>query len=284
VRRRRRQKGHANHERWLVSYADFITLLFAVFVVMYASSKVDNRKIGELSQAIHDGFKNLGVFQSASKSPPFQIVDGKSVAVKQIIEPPSPASANPALEEGQDTSELRRVLGQALSEEIDRREAQLWDGPDGLVLSFSEIGFYDQGSDVLKETSRGALDKLAGVLKPTKFRVRIEGHTDNIPIHNERFASNWELSTARATGMVRIFLERYGFPPARLAAAGYAEFHPVAPNATAEERGQNRRVDIVMLAASKTPLKSVNAATSDTKALRNAIIPAPPAVTPTPQP
>ena len=284
MRRRRRQKGHANHERWLVSYADFITLLFAVFVVMYASSKVDNRKIGELSQAIHDGFKNLGVFQSASKSPPFQIVDGKSVAVKQIIEPPSPASANPALEEGQDTSELRRVLGQALSEEIDRREAQLWDGPDGLVLSFSEIGFYDQGSDVLKETSRGALDKLAGVLKPTKFRVRIEGHTDNIPIHNERFASNWELSTARATGMVRIFLERYGFPPARLAAAGYAEFHPVAPNATAEERGQNRRVDIVMLAASKTPLKSVNAATSDTKALRNAIIPAPPAVTPTPQP
>ncbi len=284
MRRRRRQKGHANHERWLVSYADFITLLFAVFVVMYASSKVDNRKIGELSQAIHDGFKNLGVFQSASKSPPFQIVDGKSVAVKQIIEPPSPASANPALEEGQDTSELRRVLGQALSEEIDRREAQLWDGPDGLVLSFSEIGFYDQGSDVLKETSRGALDKLAGVLKPTKFRVRIEGHTDNIPIHNERFASNWELSTARATGMVRIFLERYGFPPARLAAAGYAEFHPVAPNATAEERGQNRRVDIVMLAASKTPLKSVNAAASDTKALRNAIIPAPPAVTPTPQP
>jgi chemotaxis protein MotB len=135
----------------------------------------------------------------------------------------------------------------------------------------------------LKETSRGALDKLAAVLKPTKFRVRIEGHTDNVPIHNERFASNWELSTARATGMVRIFLERYGFPPTRLAAAGYAEFHPVASNATPEDRGQNRRVDIVMLPVSKAPQKSANAATVDTKALRNSIAPAPPAVTSTPQ-
>jgi chemotaxis protein MotB len=281
--RKKKPGKHANHERWLVSYADFITLLFAVFVVMYASSQVDNRKIGELSQAIQDGFKNLGVFQSAGKRAPVKIVDGKSSNDDQAVEPASPASTNPALEEGLDTSEVRKVLAKSLSGEIERREAQLWEGPDGLVLSFREIGFYDPGSDVLKENSREALDKVANVLKPTKFRVRIEGHTDNIPIHNARFASNWELSTARATGMVRIFLERYGIPPARLAAAGYAEFHPVASNSTVENRSQNRRVDIVILTAAKPKSPSPQTAPA-VPAVQGDLKPAPPEITPTPQP
>jgi len=283
MRRRNKHGKHANHERWLVSYADFITLLFAVFVVMYASSQVDNRKIGELSQAIQDGFKNLGVFQSAGKRAPVKIVDGKSSTDDQAVEPASPASTNPALEDGMDTSEIRKVLAKSLSGEIERREAQLWDGPDGLVLSFREIGFYDPGSDALKENSREALDKVAGVLKPTKFRVRIEGHTDNVPIHNARFASNWELSTARATGMVRIFLERYSMSPARLAAAGYAEFHPVASNGTPEDRAQNRRVDIVILNAAKAKSPTPRA-TPTIPAVLDEQRPALPEITPTPQP
>jgi chemotaxis protein MotB len=110
-----------------------------------------------------------------------------------------------------------------------------------------EIGFYASGSASLRPSSQDAVDRLAAVLKSRTESLRIEGHTDNLPIHNDRFASNWELSTARASDLIKVFIERYGFEPARLSAAGYAEFHPVASNESADGRSRNRRVDIVVL-------------------------------------
>ena len=119
--------------------------------------------------------------------------------------------------------------------------------PDGLVISLREAGFFESGSSQMKATSQAAFDRIADMLRKHEYRLRIEGHTDNSPIHTARFPSNWELSTSRATEIVRILIVRDGFAPDRLSAAGYAEYHPIATNLTAEGRGINRRVDIVIL-------------------------------------
>jgi chemotaxis protein MotB len=241
--RRRRHKGHVSHERWLVSYADFITLLFALFVVLYAASQVDNKRIGQISQAIQNAFQELGVFQEPNAKRPAQGLKALASSNRDSVALPGASK--------EESDNLKNLLQTALAPEISKKQAELRDGPDGMVISLREIGFYDQGSDVLKQASTDTLNRVAAVLKPAQLRVRIEGHTDNIPIHNARFASNWELSAARATGLVRIFVERYQFDAARLSAAGYAEYHPIEANDTAEGRSQNRRVDIVVLDAGR---------------------------------
>jgi len=118
---------------------------------------------------------------------------------------------------------------------------------DGLVVSLREIGFFDSGSAAIKPGAEAALARIANILQEHSCSVRIEGHTDNVPIHTSQFASNWELSTARATGLVRTLVEQHGISAERLSAAGYAEFHPAASNDTAKGRQLNRRVDVVIL-------------------------------------
>jgi len=126
-------------------------------------------------------------------------------------------------------------------------------GRDGLVISLREVGFFDSGSAEVKLKSEPSVARIAKVLEDGPYLVRIEGHTDNVPIHTERFASNWELSTARATEMAKLFITKYDFPPERLSAAGFAELHPAASNRTAEGRALNRRIDIVLVG---TPTKA----------------------------
>jgi chemotaxis protein MotB len=133
-----------------------------------------------------------------------------------------------------------------LSNQIAEHIVAMKIGRDGLVISLREAGFYDSGSAVVHENSMPTLHKIASALTSSPYDVRIEGHTDDVPIHNEQFDSNWELSTTRATRLTRIFIAD-GFAPYRLSASGFAEFHPVAGNDTIAGRGQNRRVDIIVL-------------------------------------
>src|SRR5258708_35412446 len=133
--------------------------------------------------------------------------------------------------------------------------------PDGLVISLREVGFFESGSAQMKSASQAAFDRIANMLLRRDYRLRIEGHTDNAPIHTSQFASNWELSTARATEIVRLLIVRDGFGPARLSAAGYAEYHPVANNLTSEGRSMNRRVDIVIIGNAWTVTPIAQAAT-----------------------
>jgi len=126
------------------------------------------------------------------------------------------------------------------------------------VISLREAGFFDSGSATPKSQTFDTLRQIAASLSRTPYDLRIEGHTDNIPIHNADFDSNWELSTARATSIARIFLDLKAMPPDRLSAAGYAEFHPVASNDTAEGRAQNRRVDLVVLPRTKIDFSQAN--------------------------
>src|SRR5262249_24152219 len=118
---------------------------------------------------------------------------------------------------------------------------------EGLVVSLKEVGFFDSGSADIRPSSLGAVGRLVDVLRQRSENLRIEGHTDNVPIHTVSFASNWELSTSRATGMIDLLITRFGWPPERLSAGGYGQFHPVARNDTAAGRAQNRRLDIVIL-------------------------------------
>jgi len=256
--RRKRHAEHANHERWLVSYADFITLLFAFFVVMFASSQVDQRKAGKVSRAIQEAFQQLGIFESSNTRMPLSSSDPMPLSKVQIIENVShsqdfrhlvdSSKGQPGISTKRLTlAALRGELERVLGDEIRRNEVSIHATNEGLVVSLREIGFFDSGSAALRTDSLAAVARIGQALALLANNIRIEGHTDNVPISTARFASNWELSTSRATEIVRLFIIQYDMPPARLAVAGYAEFRPAAPNDSAEGRAMNRRVDIVIL-------------------------------------
>jgi len=141
---------------------------------------------------------------------------------------------------------LRGQVEQALAGEITSGNVAVRRTSEGLVISLREVGFFDSGSANIRASSGPAFERLAEVLRATDTDIRIEGHTDNVPIPHSRYGSNWELSTARATATVQLLIVRYGFRPGRLAASGYAEYRPVASNGDAAGRSQNRRVDIVI--------------------------------------
>jgi chemotaxis protein MotB len=260
VTRRSRRKPRANHERWLVSYADFITLLFAFFVVMYSASHVDKKKMQKLSVAIEGGFQQLGVFQAQRLAPatgrnpqvasndPNQGTSAGFPEIKRLSEQGS-AGRNPRIApENANLDELKRDLEKALEKEIREGEITLRSGEEGLIISLSEIGFFDSGSSHLRKAAEPSFGRIAALLAARKYNLRIEGHTDNQPIRTTQFDSNWDLSAARATETVKVLISRYELDPLSLSAAGYGEYHPVADNSTIEGRRQNRRVDLVILA------------------------------------
>jgi chemotaxis protein MotB len=244
--KKKKAKPHVNHERWLVSYADFITLMFAFFVVMYATSKADVKKQAQMADSIDSAFKTLGLFQQVpTKNGAAGLAnnkDGPVVPMNVVMgdELMAPAAVKVDLEK------IKDRLSGMLSNQIADHTVSMRIGRDGLVISLREAGFYDSGAAVVHPSSLPILNKIATSLASTPYDIRIEGHTDNIPIHTEQFDSNWELSTTRATRLTRIFVAD-NFAPYRMSASGYAEFHPVAPNDTPEGRAQNRRIDIIVL-------------------------------------
>ena len=244
-------------ELCIVSYADFVTLLFAFFVVLYASSQVDKRKVGNLALAIQVAFQQLGVFDTSntkiplsdSEAVPFsqvQVVENaeRTGDFRKFVQPMkgilSPLAPSPL-------KDVQSDLLKALAPEIDKKVVTVTARPEGIVVSLREVGFYESGSSSIRPSSQGAIDRLAAVLSVRNEALRIEGHTDNIPIHNQHFDSNWELSTARATDLVKLFILRYHFDASRLSASGFAQYHPVSLNDSDEDRARNRRVDIVVL-------------------------------------
>ena len=244
----KKHKAHPNHERWLVSYADFITLMFAFFVVMYATSKADVKKQIQLAYSIDAAFRTLGLFQqNPTKNGAAGLAHNQEGPVTRIrinVIMDDELMAPPAVKI--DLEKLQERLSGILSNQIAEHFVSMRIGRDGLVISLREAGFYDSGSAEVHRSSLPILNKIATALATTPYDIRIEGHTDNVPIHTEQFDSNWELSTTRATRLTRIFVAN-NFAPYRMEASGYAEFHPVATNTTAEGRSQNRRIDIIVL-------------------------------------
>jgi chemotaxis protein MotB len=260
---RRPDRKHPNHERWLVSYADFITLLFAFFVVLYSASKADQKKQMQVSDSINSAFRSLGIFGGAKPMKnganggsgvdepalPVNIVMGEDVLAPARVK--------------DDLGKIQREMEQLLSNQVAQHTVSIQMGRDGLVISLREAGFFNSGSATPKPESIATLRQIASALGGTPYNLRIEGHTDNIPIHTAEFDSNWELSSARATHIARLFLDLNAMPPERISAAGFAEFHPLTGNDTPEGRAKNRRVDLVVLPRTKIDF-SAPAATAPT--------------------
>lgn len=256
--RRKKAESHPNHERWLISYGDFVTLLFALFVVLFASSQVDKRKVGKIALAIQVAFQQLGIFESSNSRMPLSQTEPMPFSDVQMVENETrttslsrvvaPTSGQPSpVDALWHVARIKTELEKALAPQIKRHEVRMHSTKEGLVISLEEIGFFDSGSAALKPNALPALGKIASILSSEPEDLRIEGHTDNIPIHNAQFASNWELSTARATRVLNLLITRFNISPDRLSAAGYAQYHPVASNDTVAGRAMNRRVDIVVL-------------------------------------
>jgi chemotaxis protein MotB len=248
----KRKRGHAqaSHDRWLISYADFITLLFAFFVVLFATSQSDKKKKQELAVSIHSAFSQMGIFEAHSSVPPLSPASGGGNSAMPL--PADSGQSGTGLAGGglgeSPQAVMQRVklrLEAAAQPEIDRGVIGLHESPDGLVVTLREAGFFDSGAANIRPTALPVLDRIAEVLPASPLRV--EGHTDDVPIHTVQFASNWELSSNRASSIARLLLLHGNVHAEQLSVAGYAEFHPTASNDTADGRARNRRVDIVLL-------------------------------------
>jgi len=257
VKRRKRPLPHSHNDRWLVSYADFITLLFAFFVVLYSAAVIDKKKMSQVAASIQVAFQQMGALPSSTPAPLSPVTPPAPPPPKASppVAPPEPVKGD---QDHEDLTALRKELEEALAPEIARGEVVIHVGVEGLVVSLREFGFFDSGSAGIQAHSQPAFSRMASLLVQRRYRIRIEGHTDNVPIHNSQYSSNWELSTARATEMVRLLVTKYEMPPEQLSAAGYAEFHPTASNDTEGGRAQNRRVDVVILGKLATPGATAN--------------------------
>jgi len=252
-KRHKKPEKEGNHERWLISYADFITLLFAVFVTLYAMSQTDKRKTDELVASLRESF---GYVKTGASSEKLNLTDSTDLRTIPAIRP---QVLTPGLRHSQEAATLThaslkefREIKAAIEQNLKKFGAEKKLNVDvnkrGLVVSLKETGFFDSGDATVKPESLSLLAMVARSLASYSNPIRIEGNTDNVPINSGRFRSNWELSTARATNIVHYLIDNYNFRPGKISAVGYGEFRPLADNSTEAGRTRNRRVDIVLMA------------------------------------
>ena len=247
---RKKMESPANHERWLVSYADFITLLFAFFVVMFASSQTDKTKTQAVSDSVQKALKGES-FNSVVAAILGGSVDAKGQGSAQMKGPGGVKKELKTVDVKRDgqIAELLpslRILTTELGSEIQAGKLQVNMGPRGLIISFKQAAVFPSGEDEIAKDFYPSIQKIANAIKQVPNPVRLEGHTDSVPIHNSRFKSNWDLSAARSIALLDLFVKS-GLPGDRLSIAGYADTAPVDSNETEEGRQRNRRVDMVVL-------------------------------------
>jgi len=241
---RRSQAGHEpeKHERWLVSYADFITLLFAFFVVLYASSQADRHKVVKAAESINRAFDG----------PPkvTQVLGGTTEDVghgNRLMRGPAGAPAKTSPQVPADLYPTSEMLKQSLAEDIQAGRITIHSEKRGLVVSLQEAAYFVSGDDQVAPAGLPVLRKIAATIEKIPNPIRLEGHTDAIPIHNSRFHSNWELSAARSIAMLEALRTQFSIDSNRMSVVGYADSFPLETNDTLEGRAKNRRVDIVIL-------------------------------------
>ena len=230
-RPKEQQLETAGMMRWLLTYADMITLMLALFIILFAMSTISRVKVQEFAKLVSAGFDNVW----SVNQPPNGGTNG---------EQSFNASANiPA---------IQRELQQYVQQHKLQNQVQVHMDRRGLVVTLlSDKSYYDSGSAELRPETEQILDQIYNFIKKTPNLIRVEGNTDNVPISTALYPTNWELSTARAVGVVRYLVEHDGLDATRVSAAGYGEFRPRKPNDTDADRQQNRRVDIVLLNATK---------------------------------
>jgi chemotaxis protein MotB len=246
MQRKRYEEDADNHDRWLVSYADFMTLLFAFFVVMYAISSVNEGKVRDFSASLGLAFG-----------------DRSKPAVRPELAPPAPVfpmkkRANDAAmkHEREAMTEMARDLQKLLAPLLRNGKVRVTQSARGISIEINASVLFGQGEAKLSGDSDAALKAVASVLKNDTHQIQVEGHTDDTPIANPAFPSNWELSAVRAGRVVRLFIDA-GVAPGRLTAVGHGSNQPVASNDEPEGRARNRRVAISILAVNPAPVTEV---------------------------
>jgi chemotaxis protein MotB len=245
MRRRRIREEAISQERWLVSYSDFITLLFALFVVLFATTYRDNQSIRNLARAIHNGFQRMGALPNDGASKDLAEA-GAEFDAGNTLHFRDKNAAN-TVQGAAMMLRVKQELEKTIRAELANHEVALQTTPEGITVSLKELGFFDSGSATLKHGAARKIERIAKVLMKPGLEIRIEGHSDNQPIHNAQFGSNWELSTARATTVLLLLVNDSGFDPKTLSASGYGQYRPIADDSTTEGRRMNRRVDLVVI-------------------------------------
>lgn len=240
-RRRRAPESSAHHERWLVSYADFITLLFAFFVVMFANSQVDRDRVSRVSESVKGALEGgvlpvyLEGFLGRSRD-----VNAKGLGNQKV-------KGNGVADGLSELLPSLQSLTRQMDDEIRDGKLQVQLTPRGLMVSMREAALFATGDDAISAGAYPMVQKLAATINALPNPVRLEGHTDSTPIRTPRFKSNWELSAARAIAMMELLTSRFNVPTRKVAIAGYADTIALVPNDTPEGRARNRRVDIIIL-------------------------------------
>ena len=233
--RKKKEEEHENQERWLISYADFITLLFAFFVVMYSTSSVHEGKFRAVADSVNEAFH------------PFVSLSASNIRLKE--KQSGPDMFDPGLK--------LFFKYRKMEEEVKKMDTSgninLIKDRRGTVIRVGDSLAFETGRAEILPDFGQKLDKIAELIAALPSHVQVEGHTDNIPVKTPAYPSNWELSTARAMSIVRYFVERHSMDPGRFSVAGYGEFRPIDTNESSEGRAKNRRVEIVILNIDKIP-------------------------------
>jgi chemotaxis protein MotB len=251
--RRKRHEEPSNHERWLVSYADFITLLFAFFVVMYSISSINEGKYRVLSETLTNAFvtpaQSMKPVQVGEQVRNLVPMPGEYASPEPVPAEPEPAAETETQSAPDDSSleEVRSRLDLALNDYVDQKLVKITRTDRGIEVEMKSKMLFKSGSARLSSSAYRALRSVAKILKRLPNRVNVEGHTDNIPIKTVTFPSNWELSAARAASVVHLFA-KLGVGSERMAATGYGEHQPIDDNGSEEGRQSNRRVALVIMA------------------------------------
>ncbi|SFE52368.1 flagellar motor protein MotD [Nitrosomonas sp. Nm166] len=258
-RKRRNDESYENHERWLVSYADFITLLFAFFIVMYAVSSVNEGKYRILSHSLVSAFKSGHSSNLISaKSSELALAHTPQLKQTDSIKLIDELSSRKAKQQRKMQSMAKNIL-HALEPLVKDGQVRVMQNSIGITIEINASVLFSPGQAKLAENSSLALRAVAHIIKGHEHGIHVEGHTDNLPIHTENFPSNWELSAARASSVIRLFIEN-GVEASRLTAIGYGENRPIETNETAEGRRRNRRVAIMILSTDTDKVIEIPAA------------------------
>jgi chemotaxis protein MotB len=240
--RRPKRPEHDNHERWMVSYADFITLLFAFFVVMYGISSVNEGKYKVFGAAINKAF---GTKASESNGGALHLTDDE-IYFKSLVDRRDARLAEKQRKQNERMKNLANTLNEAMASFVKNGQMNVSQTGRGIELEINASALFNQGEADIQPAAKKTLADAAKVLVDNEFAIEVEGHTDNLPISTARFPSNWELSSARASSVVRLFIDQ-GVAAKRLKAVGSADNHPVLANDSPEGRARNRRVTITVL-------------------------------------
>jgi chemotaxis protein MotB len=246
--RRSRRQDEENHERWLISYADFITLLFALFVVLYALSKVDEGKYKIFGNSLVFAFGSASLTKPVGDDPgKTGVKNEQELLLKSLVDRRNARLAEQQRKQNEAMQAMVKNLNEVMAPLVKSDMVNVTQTPRGVVLDINASALFDPGEATLQKNAARTLSAVAKVLEPGTDAIEVEGHTDDIPIFTPQFPSNWELSAARASSVVRLFIDQ-GVVAERLRAVGLASYHPISTNDTPEGRTRNRRVSVIIVA------------------------------------